>query len=128
MIRRPPRSTLFPYTTLFRARREGVGVLQHVWQPAGDDHLAAVAAGARPQVHDVVRRTDRLLVVLHDEHAVAEIAQLLERVEQPRVVAMVEADGRLVQDVEHTDEAVADLPGEAETLRLPPPQHGAAPA
>src|SRR3712207_8018737 len=25
MIRRPPRSTLFPYTTLFRSRRAGVG-------------------------------------------------------------------------------------------------------
>src|SRR5260221_9499042 len=27
MIRRPPRSTLFPYTTLFRSEREGLGVL-----------------------------------------------------------------------------------------------------
>src|SRR5689334_24292690 len=26
MIRRPPRSTLFPYTTLFRSVRAGVGV------------------------------------------------------------------------------------------------------
>src|SRR2546421_6576331 len=25
MIRRPPRSTLFPYTTLFRSRHHGVG-------------------------------------------------------------------------------------------------------
>src|SRR5438445_8082344 len=25
MIRRPPRSTLFPYTTLFRSRRDGRG-------------------------------------------------------------------------------------------------------
>src|SRR2546422_4739103 len=25
MIRRPPRSTLFPYTTLFRSREDGVG-------------------------------------------------------------------------------------------------------
>src|SRR3712207_8633621 len=25
MIRRPPRSTLFPYTTLFRSHHEGVG-------------------------------------------------------------------------------------------------------
>src|SRR2546422_8604609 len=24
MIRRPPRSTLFPYTTLFRSRRDGI--------------------------------------------------------------------------------------------------------
>src|SRR3712207_9444394 len=31
MIRRPPRSTLFPYTTLFRsADAEGAGVRQHV--------------------------------------------------------------------------------------------------
>src|SRR2546427_4784723 len=28
MIRRPPRSTLFPYTTLFRSRRAGLGVRQ----------------------------------------------------------------------------------------------------
>src|SRR5687767_15639638 len=28
MIRRPPRSTLFPYTTLFRSRQELVGVMQ----------------------------------------------------------------------------------------------------
>src|SRR6266568_6096144 len=29
MIRRPPRSTLFPYTTLFRSRRTG----RPAWQP-----------------------------------------------------------------------------------------------
>src|SRR3712207_6862266 len=32
MIRRPPRSTLFPYTTLFRSQGVGVGVvMQTVW-------------------------------------------------------------------------------------------------
>src|SRR2546426_6848402 len=30
MIRRPPRSTLFPYTTLFRSKNEGVVVDTHV--------------------------------------------------------------------------------------------------
>src|SRR3989442_7652207 len=29
MIRRPPRSTLFPYTTLFRSDPAGVGVVDH---------------------------------------------------------------------------------------------------
>src|SRR2546425_3834717 len=33
MIRRPPRSTLFPYTTLFRSRN--LGALRVVMQPAG---------------------------------------------------------------------------------------------
>src|SRR5690242_20880997 len=28
MIRRPPRSTLFPYTTLFRSATDGTGTLQ----------------------------------------------------------------------------------------------------
>src|SRR3712207_7102608 len=40
MIRRPPRSTLFPYTTLFRSREER-------GEPrAGDRRLAAAAAVA----------------------------------------------------------------------------------
>src|SRR2546426_8035406 len=34
MIRRPPRSTLFPYTTLFRSR--GVGLCEHGRQCAAD--------------------------------------------------------------------------------------------
>src|SRR5258707_10622447 len=31
MIRRPPRSTLFPYTTLFRSRAQG-GAVYHRWR------------------------------------------------------------------------------------------------
>src|SRR2546429_7299474 len=33
MIRRPPRSTLFPYTTLFRSRDHSVAwPAEHIWQ------------------------------------------------------------------------------------------------
>src|SRR2546427_12052576 len=35
MIRRPPRSTLFPYTTLFRSEKQTLGHLN----PAGDPRL-----------------------------------------------------------------------------------------
>src|SRR3712207_7731245 len=48
MIRRPPRSTLFPYTTLFRSReqppRQG-GVPCHLRLAAGDDVLEGRAPG-----------------------------------------------------------------------------------
>src|SRR3989454_3687931 len=37
MIRRPPRSTLFPYTTLFRSLAEGGGAGEGVPGEAGDD-------------------------------------------------------------------------------------------
>src|SRR5687767_15750007 len=33
MMRRPPRSTLFPYTTLFRSRRHGRGGSRRIPQP-----------------------------------------------------------------------------------------------
>src|SRR3989337_3210841 len=42
MIRRPPRSTLFPYTTLFRScktRIASAGELLHLRQVAGEDGL-----------------------------------------------------------------------------------------
>src|SRR5438105_8557995 len=42
MIRRPPRSTLFPYTTLFRSRRA----------------RAAVPVRPRPRLHHLVLRLD----------------------------------------------------------------------
>src|SRR2546427_5960666 len=35
MIRRPPRSTLFPYTTLFRSPSGSEWVLSNVWRPPG---------------------------------------------------------------------------------------------
>ena len=61
---------------------------------------------------------DRVLVVLDDDHGVADVAQVLERLEQARVVALVQADGRLVEHVEHAGEPGADLRGEPDALAL----------
>src|SRR3712207_8413503 len=49
MIRRPPRSTLFPYTTLFRSGRQGGGVLrgdEQAGDPVLDELGDAPGAGA----------------------------------------------------------------------------------
>src|SRR3712207_8924999 len=51
MIRRPPRSTLFPYTTLFRSARGAFG--RH------SAHRRAVLAAGRPPAHDRFRGGDR---------------------------------------------------------------------
>src|SRR2546430_7017771 len=37
MIRRPPRSTLFPYTTLFRSRRTWAGMARHGEEESQED-------------------------------------------------------------------------------------------
>src|SRR5438034_4106980 len=55
MIRRPPRSTLFPYTTLFRSelRRHGVTtpVLMLTALDAVDDRVRGLEVGARSEEH-----------------------------------------------------------------------------
>jgi hypothetical protein len=86
--------------------------------------VAAVLAGPRAHVEQVVRRPHRALVVLHDEHGVAEVAQPLERGDQALVVALVQPDRRLVEDVEHADQRRADLRGEPDALRLAAAQRG----
>src|SRR5256885_9059906 len=62
MIRRPPRSTLFPYTTLFRSqlgriralRRRAQGV---VVPPSHDGDAVGVERRHQPQ-HDVIERSE----------------------------------------------------------------------
>ena len=63
-------------------------------------------------------RPHGLLVVLHDDHRVAEVAQPQQGLDEPAVVALVQSDGRLVQDVEHAHQAGADLSGQTDALRL----------
>src|SRR5438132_12967890 len=47
MIRRPPRSTLFPYTTLFRSRAVGGAGQEHSDPEAGDREAVPDAGGGR---------------------------------------------------------------------------------
>src|SRR5690349_23879566 len=61
MIRRPPRSTLFPYTTLFRSLRR------------------ALRRGGRPRPH---RRSPRALDALAAEAARVHVAALAHRSEE----------------------------------------------
>ena len=80
--------------------------------------LAAVDARRRSDVNNVVRRPHHVAVVLHHDDGVAEVAQVLQRLNQLVVVALVQPDARLVQDVQHVDEAGTDLRGQPDALRL----------
>src|SRR5258707_7417434 len=66
MIRRPPRSTLFPYTTLFRSAHGGAGVGRSVLD--GVVHGARVFATASGDKRDAVTG-DRKSTRLNSSHA-----------------------------------------------------------
>ena len=71
------------------------------------------------QIDQVIGRSHRLLVVLDHDHRVAQVAQPLQRRDQLGVVALVQADRGLVEDVQHAHERRADLRGQTDALRLP---------
>ena len=63
--------------------------------------LAAVAARARTDIHNVVSCKHGVLVVLDYDERVAEVTQPPQGRKQLVVVALVQTDGRLVEDIQH---------------------------
>src|SRR2546427_8307645 len=59
MIRRPPRSTLFPYTTLFRSRRGANGVI----------YLVAMSKDGSGNYHQRLHALDRKSTRLNSSHS-----------------------------------------------------------
>src|SRR3712207_5923258 len=98
MIRRPPRSTLFPYTTLFRSRR-AAGVLDRLAEAL---HVLALV------LSDLLREPPHLAAQAGDLLQRALVERRLEVLERERVVE--DADVALLGERaahERTDEAAA---------------------
>src|SRR5688572_31145869 len=79
MIRQPPRSTLFPYTTLFRSRHAGQvlardTLLDRIWgyDYLGDSRLVDVAVGrlrAKVETDPAAPELDRKSTRLNSSHS-----------------------------------------------------------
>src|SRR2546427_5837378 len=76
MIRRPPRSTLFPYTTLFRSLKAGDPILASHFAPAREADLSAmVQPKGRAVTVDVQERNAVGLWVRPNDHVDVEIGR-----------------------------------------------------
>ena len=95
-----------------------MAVLQQLGRRPLEDHVAAMLSRAEAEVDDVVCGSDRLFVVLDDDHGVSQIAEPRERLQERAVVALVQPDRRLVEDVEHAGQVRADLRREPDALPL----------
>ena len=86
-------------------------------RPLRDD-LAAARAGAGTEIENVIGRADRVFVVLDHDDGIPEIAQPAQRADEPVVVALMQADARLIEHVEDAGEPGADLRREPNALRF----------
>src|SRR2546430_2849048 len=71
MIRRPPRSTLFPYTTLFRSQPRELGVIERVGRARDGDrfHIGRDRRVGERERGDGVVRADRKSTRLNSSHS-----------------------------------------------------------
>ena len=67
----------------------------------------------------MVGGTHRFFVMLDDDDRVALIAQVAQAAQQQLVVARMQPDRRLIEDVHDADQPATDLPSQPNALRLP---------
>ena len=90
----------------------------HLLRCSGKYHLAPQAPGLRAHIHDIIRIQHHILVVLHHNDRVAQIAQLLQRVYQPYIIALMQSDTRFIQYIKHIHQLAPYLRSQADTLTL----------
>ena len=71
-----------------------------------------------PHVNAMVSGADHVLIMLDHQHAVADVAQVFQGVDEPVVVTLVQTDAGFVQHIHHTRQTGADLRGQTDALRL----------
>ena len=99
------------------AGNAALGLADILYAACGYD-LAAVHTGTGAYVHDIVRAAHGVLVVLDHNDRIAQIPQVFQGSDELIVVPLMQADGRLVQHIEHTGQSAADLGGQADALAL----------
>jgi hypothetical protein len=95
---------------------QGLGICGNLERRSFRDHASAIDPSRWTHVDQVVGRADRLLIVLHHQHGVAQVAQPPQRAEQPFVIPLVQSDRRFVQHIQHAGEAGADLARKPDAL------------
>ena len=93
-------------------------VCQRFGRP-GAQNIAAVFTRSGAEVHHEIGRLNHITVVLHDKDGVPQVAEIGQRLDELVVVARMEADGGLVEHIEHAGQLGADLRGEADALAFP---------
>ena len=81
-------------------------------------NLATLTASFWSDVYDPVGCSHHVFVVFYDDNGVPDIAKFLQGVYQSLVVSLMQADGRLVKNIEHVHKLASYLGREANALAL----------
>ena len=73
-------------------------------------------ASTRPHVNHMVGNANHVFIVLDNQHAVANVAQMFQGANEAIVIALVQTNAGLIEHIHHTRQARANLAGQANAL------------
>ncbi len=71
--------------------------------------LATVNACSGSDIDDIVSRKDGILVMFNHDNRITEVAQMTQRIEKTRIIALMQANGRFIQNIQHARKPRTDL-------------------
>ena len=106
---------------------DGFGGVDNILHRALGHHMAAVLPGSGANIHQIIRAAQGFLIVLHHDQGVPQLPQMAHGGQQPGVIPLMQADGGLIQNIQHAHQPAADLGGQTDTLGLAARQRGRGP-
>ena len=78
--------------------------------------FSAMFARRRAEINNIIRAAHGFFVMLDDENRVPQIPQRKQHVQEFRVVALMQADARLIKNIQHADQTRSNLRGKPDAL------------
>ena len=91
---------------------------EHLLRCSFEYHFPTHASGFRPHVDNIIRCQHHVLVMLYHNDGVACVAEFLQGVDEAKVVPLVKANARLVEDIEHIHQLRTYLGSQTDALAL----------
>ena len=89
---------------------------EHLLRCALKDHFSTLASCLRTDINDIICSEHHILVVLDNDDGVATVAELLQALYETNIVALMESDAGLIEDIEDIDQLRAYLRGKPYAL------------
>ena len=75
-------------------------------------------SGSRPDIHNIIRRPHRILIMLHNKNRISQIPQVKQSRKQLVIVPLVKTNTWLIQNIGNSHQTGANLSCQTDSLSL----------
>ena len=83
------------------------------------DKIAPVFAGAGPEIDNIIRGDDSIVVMFYNNDRVVQVPKSPQRCQEPFIIPLVKPDAWLIENIEHPCETGPDLGGKPVSSGIP---------